>query len=84
MIKHARSVRINGCASLDLAYVACGRLDAYCDTGLFPWDISAARLLIAEAEGTFACYGDGGLQSQFCIGSNGRIQEELRRLVLAG
>jgi myo-inositol-1(or 4)-monophosphatase len=82
MIKHARSVRINGSASLDLAYVACGRLDAYCDTGLFPWDISAARLLIAEAGGAFVAYGEGTLQSQFCIGSNGRIQDELQRLVL--
>lgn len=84
MIKHARSVRINGSASLDLAYVACGRLDAYCDSGLYPWDIAAARLILTEAGGTFQLYGDSPqLDMQYCIGSNGKIQGELERLLIA-
>jgi myo-inositol-1(or 4)-monophosphatase len=84
MIKHARSVRINGSAALDMAYVACGRLDAYCDTGLFPWDIAAARLILTEAGGTFQLYGDPSqLDLQYCIASNGKIQGELEELLIA-
>lgn len=84
MIRHARSVRINGCAALDFANVACGRLDAYCDTGLSPWDISAGRLLIAEAGGTIRTYGDTTqVDHLYCIASNGRVQEELEGLLVA-
>lgn len=84
MIKRARSIRINGSASLDIAYVACGRLDAYCDTGLSAWDIAAARLILTEAGGTFQLYGDAAsLETQFCIASNGKIHGALERLLIA-
>jgi myo-inositol-1(or 4)-monophosphatase len=36
---------------LDLAYVACGRLDAFWEIGLSPWDMAAGALLIQEAGG---------------------------------
>ncbi|HXL76015.1 MAG TPA: inositol monophosphatase family protein, partial [Burkholderiales bacterium] len=36
---------------LDLAYVACGRLDAFWEMGLLPWDMAAGALLIQEAGG---------------------------------
>jgi myo-inositol-1(or 4)-monophosphatase len=83
LIKRARSFRINGSAALDICYVACGRLDAYCDTGLSPWDISGARVILTEAGGTFRLYGDpADLGNQYCIASNGRIQQELEELLL--
>jgi len=44
-------IRRAGAASLDLAYVACGRLDGFWEYGLKPWDIAAGALLIAEAGG---------------------------------
>ena len=44
-------VRRAGAASLDLAYVACGRLDAFWELGLAPWDMAAGALLIQEAGG---------------------------------
>lgn len=44
-------VRRPGAASLDLAWVACGRLDAFWESGLSPWDMAAGALLIAEAGG---------------------------------
>ena len=44
-------VRRAGAASLDLAYVACGRLDAFWELGLAPWDMAAGVLLIQEAGG---------------------------------
>ena len=44
-------VRRAGAAALDLAYVACGRLDAFWELGLSPWDMAAGVLLIQEAGG---------------------------------
>jgi myo-inositol-1(or 4)-monophosphatase len=42
-------VRRAGAASLDLAYVACGRLDGYWELNLKPWDVAAGALLVQEA-----------------------------------
>lgn len=44
-------VRRPGAAALDLAYVACGRLDGFFEIGLMPWDAAAGSLLITEAGG---------------------------------
>ncbi len=44
-------IRRAGAASLDLAYVAAGRLDAFWEIGLSPWDMAAGALLIREAGG---------------------------------
>ena len=51
LIGKCAGVRRTGSAALDLAYVASGRLDAFWDTGLRPWDIAAGCLLIQEAGG---------------------------------
>jgi myo-inositol-1(or 4)-monophosphatase len=58
-------VRRPGAASLDLAYVAAGRLDAFWEVGLSPWDTAAGNLLITEAGGRVGNlagleYRDGG------------------------
>lgn len=44
-------VRRAGSAALDLAYVACGRLEAFWEFGLKPWDMAAGILLVREAGG---------------------------------
>ena len=44
-------VRRAGSAALDLAYVACGRMDAFWEMGLSSWDMAAGALLIQEAGG---------------------------------
>jgi len=44
-------LRRMGVASLDLAYVACGRLDGYWEYGIKPWDFAAGLLLVREAGG---------------------------------
>ena len=46
-----QGVRRPGAAALDLAYVACGRIDAFWEFGLNPWDMAAGTLLVAEAGG---------------------------------
>jgi myo-inositol-1(or 4)-monophosphatase len=48
----SQGARRAGSAALDLAYVACGRLDAYWEFGLKPWDMAAGTLLVTEAGGT--------------------------------
>jgi myo-inositol-1(or 4)-monophosphatase len=47
-------IRRAGAAALDLAYVAAGRLDAFWEIGLSPWDIAAGSLLVREAGGLVA------------------------------
>jgi myo-inositol-1(or 4)-monophosphatase len=54
VLPRVRDIRRAGAAALDLAWVAAGRLDAYFERGLKPWDWAAARLLIAEAGGAVA------------------------------
>lgn len=51
MTRKTAGVRRPGAASLDLAYVACGRLDGFWEFGLAPWDMAAGSLLISEAGG---------------------------------
>jgi len=61
-------LRRPGAASLDLAYVACGRLDGFFEMGLMPWDASAGSLLITEA---------GGLVGDFKGDSDYLFQENI-------
>ena len=53
-------LRRPGSAALDLAYVACGRLDGFWEYGLRVWDIAAGALLIREAGGCVSNLDDGG------------------------
>jgi myo-inositol-1(or 4)-monophosphatase len=51
VMEQSAGVRRPGSAALDLAYVACGRVDAFWEIGLAPWDTAAGMLLIQEAGG---------------------------------
>ncbi len=51
MMTSSAGVRRAGAAALDLAYVACGRIDGFWEMGLSPWDMAAGALLIREAGG---------------------------------
>ena len=51
LFRHVGDIRRPGAASLDLAYVAAGRLDGFWEIGLAEWDIAAGVLLIQEAGG---------------------------------
>ena len=51
LLEQAEDVRRTGSAALDLAWVACGRLDGYFEAGVQPWDIAAGALLVREAGG---------------------------------
>ena len=71
----AQGVLRLGSAALDLASVACGRLDAFWEEGLGPWDTAAGMLLVEEAGGRVSDY-RGGPFSPFgreTLASNGSI-----------
>ncbi|MBW2419192.1 MAG: inositol monophosphatase [Deltaproteobacteria bacterium] len=51
LLKAARGLRRDGSAALDLCYVAAGRLDAYWELKLHPWDVAAGLLIVEEAGG---------------------------------
>jgi len=70
-----QGVRRGGAASLDLAYVACGRVDGYWERGLSVWDIAAGVPIVREAGGTVTAY-DGSdlvLKSGRILATNGQI-----------
>ena len=51
VVQVSQAVRRSGSAALNLAYVACGRLDAFWATKIRPWDVAAGVLLVREAGG---------------------------------
>lgn len=51
VVRNTAGVRRPGAAALDLCYVAAGRLDAFWETGLAPWDLAAGSLIIRESGG---------------------------------
>ncbi len=51
MVHRARKCRLMGSAALDMAYVACGRFDAYIEQGISLWDIAAGFILVETAGG---------------------------------
>ncbi|WP_446742256.1 inositol monophosphatase family protein [Silvibacterium acidisoli] len=75
----SHGVRRAGSAALDLAYVACGRLEAFWEFNLNPWDTSAGVLLVTEAGGTVTGF-EGQpfrLDSKEVLATNALIREEM-------
>ena len=78
MAMATHGVRRTGSAAIDLAWVACGRLDAFWEFGLNPWDMAAGTLLVAEAGGRCSDMKGGahGMKSPHLLADNGAIHEE--------
>ncbi|MSR78503.1 MAG: inositol monophosphatase [Candidatus Omnitrophica bacterium] len=79
----AQEVRRLGSAALDLAYVACGRLDGYWEFKLQPWDKAAGILIVEEAGGKFTDLSGNpaaltGVQS---VATNGIIHAEMLKVM---
>jgi myo-inositol-1(or 4)-monophosphatase len=74
-----QGVRRGGSASIDLAYVACGRLDGYWERGLSPWDIAAGIVLVQEAGGQVSAYDQSpiDLSSGRILATNTYLHEAL-------
>jgi len=82
----ARDLRRAGAASLDLASVAAGRLDAYYERGLQPWDLAAGSLLVTEAGGRFGrAEPDGSARAPLVLAASPGVFDQLATITgLAG
>ena len=64
VLREVTGVRRAGAAALDLAYLACGRVDGFWEMGLSPWDIAAGSLLVEEAGGVVSDFWGGNKHLQ--------------------
>ena len=83
MLPRVRDIRRAGAAAVDLAYVACGRLDGFYEMCLQPWDTAAGWLLVEEAGGRVSDFA-GNPSSVFAaeiLASNARLHDGLRDLL---
>ncbi len=83
LMKNTRGIRRLGSAALDLAYVACGRFDAFFEYSLQPWDIAAGIVLVEEAGGVVTDF-EGGkkhLTGEEVVAGAIGIQKEIQQLL---
>lgn len=78
-VSRARKCRLMGSAALDLAYVACGRLDAYIESSVSLWDVAAGKLLVEAAGGKFEMQPREDNPDKIAVrASSGRLDLEVR------
>ena len=78
MVHRARKCRLMGSAALDMAYVACGRFDAYIEQGISLWDVAAGWILIETAGGSVDLRPRTDMKDKYSIvASNGVIDLRL-------
>jgi myo-inositol-1(or 4)-monophosphatase len=85
-LRRSQGIRRAGTASLDLCYVACGRVDGFWEMQLKPWDTSAGALIVREAGGTVTDFRGGlfdphGIET---VASNGRIHASMVEILGGG
>lgn len=77
LARRAMKIRIMGSAALELAYVACGRLDVYIERTINLWDVAAGALLIECAGGEFYTRPAPNGKLRMCA-DNGRLRKKLQ------
>jgi myo-inositol-1(or 4)-monophosphatase len=77
--QNTRKMRNMGAAGLALAYVACGRFDAYLERGISIWDIAAGGFIVERAGGEFWRERMGA--GYRMIASNGKLRKQIQRLI---
>ncbi|MEZ4321279.1 MAG: inositol monophosphatase family protein [Myxococcota bacterium] len=83
VLRSTRGIRRCGAASLDLALVAAGALDAFFETGLGPWDVAAGALLVEEAGGRVTAHDGAEVVGQPTspLATNGRVHDAMVALL---
>lgn len=79
-----QAVRRTGSAALNLAYVACGRLDAHWAHSIHPWDSAAGVLLVQEAGGVISASRGGDFclsNGDYAVAATAELQDELLPLI---
>jgi len=82
LLPSVRDVRRLGAAALDLCWVACGRVDAYYETGLQPWDLAAGALIAAEAGASVVGLDGPVPHSGSVLAASPALTDSLRRLLI--
>ena len=85
VVLESRGIRRMGAAAIDLAYVASGRLDAYWELHLKPWDAAGGAALVLAAGGRVSTTsgGDDWLLGGDIVATNGMLHDELRTMLVA-
>jgi myo-inositol-1(or 4)-monophosphatase len=78
VLPHVRDVRRMGAAAVDLCSVACGRIDAYWERGLGPWDLAAGSLIAREAGAEV----DDGTETGFVLAAPAGLFDAFRELLI--
>lgn len=81
MIGHVRDVRRFGAASLDLCFVAMGRLDGYFEEDLGPWDLAAGQLVATEAGCRTGDFSGGAIRPGQALVANPSLFADLADLI---
>ncbi|OPZ28210.1 MAG: Inositol-1-monophosphatase [Lentisphaerae bacterium ADurb.BinA184] len=76
-----QKLRISGSAALDVSYIACGRLDAYCEHSISVWDVAAAAVILREAGGACLTWAWPEPLRRRCLATNGHLETELLSLL---
>lgn len=85
-MRRCHGIRRSGSAALDMAWVACGRLDGFWEFRLNPWDVAAGKLIVEEAGGRVTGFandpwGDVKSFGQQTLATNGRLHREMASLL---
>jgi myo-inositol-1(or 4)-monophosphatase len=81
VIGSVRDIRRIGSAAIDLCYAACGRVDAYYEAGLSPWDVAAGELIAREAGCRTGDFAGGPPVSDHVVASAPAIFDDLVQLL---
>ncbi len=81
--ENTHCMRALGSMALALAYVACGRITAYIQRFMYPWDFAAGLLMISEAGGKVTDWNNNAisLHSDQLVATNGKVHKELMGLL---
>jgi myo-inositol-1(or 4)-monophosphatase len=83
VMQKCHGLRRIGAASVDLAYTACGRFEAYFEYNLKPWDIAAGLMIVERAGGEYFDFegGKNALGTCDIVATNGKISSELNQII---
>lgn len=79
LMQHTRGIRRLGSAAVDLAFVACGRYDAYFEYALHPWDVAAGTFLVRQAGGVVTTFSSdtNPVYGRSILAANPKIHEKM-------
>ncbi|MCK5857457.1 MAG: inositol monophosphatase [Bacteroidales bacterium] len=82
-MQNTRGVRRLGSAAMDLAYVACGRMDGFFEYGLSPWDVAAGSFIVKQAGGSISDFEgkDDYIFGKQILAFNGKLHKDFQKVI---